>query len=331
MSGHIEKVTVRTPSQRPAIAATVPFSAITIPAGGDIGAGLFIQSDGTFGTLTGAGSNAGWPFDRTVFQLPVPLRFVDGVSNVAPRGICIAPDSAIAECDIWLNSQSTEATHFRVSPGNPMVGDLTGVGFVGVSCPNPMPTIKRTPDDGWPNPLMAWDASLATATYLNSDVWQFPLRLEWWYGCNIELRANRRAPYRATWQNNIVTGGGVSSMVICVDGRQRIELGIFTTNATTTLRVYELSGVPARSGLATDVPATRIMVLDDAGNTSRLLPNSLAGTGTGTMNSFSFSGNPMQMILVELTDSAGTGPLVVPPTQPSGVAGHYCSLTAWDY
>ena len=172
------------------------------------------------------------PFGSTwqdaITRLPILDR--NGLPLLA---ISIAPDSALACCDIWLNEDS-DLGRYRCSPGNPVFADFSQHSFVNITLPYAVPiTIS-------PTLTAVWDGQILRSTTMSQDIFQLPLRLDLWYG-GVPVRFGNRAPYHAHVEMVMATAASTLAWWFCVDGRRRVSYKFFPGSApeTFTLTAHE--------------------------------------------------------------------------------------------
>ncbi len=235
------------------------------------------------------------------------------IAGVPVSAIGIAPDSLIPACDIALGGNGAPLRRFRIAPGNPLVGCIDETDMALVTIPVAMPLIL---DNSNFDVLDATDvAQVGSDTYRG-----WPLRLELWRGDPVQIRVNDRAPFHGYSIVANTNSGTVRRVIACVAGRRRID--VFVTPdaagpASVTVDIH--GGEPIKSVTA---PSTRLLdevklpqlPLDEFGATS------LVATSAAPLY-LSFEGNPMTLIVVDLT--GGTGGAPAGPV--------HVRINAWDY
>jgi len=101
-------------------------SGIPIPGPAQIGAFAYPVADA--GTFTGV--TAPLPFTLAGQK-------IDLLRNPTPiQAISIAPDSAIGTCDLWLAGDDVATSRRRISPGVPLIEDLSDYDFAYITIPS---------------------------------------------------------------------------------------------------------------------------------------------------------------------------------------------------
>lgn len=213
--------------------------------------------------------------------------------------IGIAPDSSIAQCDLWIAGRGDELSRHRLSPGNPYIG-CPDTDYALVTIPNSIGYLAQS----------AYTA-VADCSMLEGSA-RFPLRLELFRGCNaLPMRTHRRSPLVAVFSAlDIDTGenGGIRQFFACVDGRNRISVQLFTDNANFTIACDAMEAKPNN---ANNLTANAIaLALDDAGSMS------LAITA-GNNALITLDGNPITILRITATSAANDGRI-------------QCRVMAWD-
>lgn len=218
-------------------------------------------------------------------QLMLPKR-----NGMAPSAISIAPDSAIHACDVSLGGDGGDVTRHRVSPGNPLIGNLDA-DRAAVTLPFAVPVLAVTSGE-----TLFSDATISPISGV--DYGLFPLRLELWYG-GLPIRGIYRAPL-AAYALFGSTGTDVNrDFTVCVDGRKRIDVKMIVdgiTNGAATLKCFSMDAYKSTTALA-DLPINKQLELNDDGDTS-ILVDVTTGVESTTV---SFFGNPMTFLRVNLT------------------------------
>jgi hypothetical protein len=229
------------------------------------------------------------------------------------NAIAIAPDSAIACCDIALHGEGGEIRRHRISPGNPLVGTYDA-DFAIVSIPEALPQIPGATD----RQAVYWDTVLfSPSTDPAQSIVGFPLRLEMWRGDVVPLRTHRRAPYLGHMVGRIRTTDAPATrkFYICTDGRRRIDATVSLVDRdhvgdTLTVTAYQITANKGYSSEILDTQQVEQLILNDAGDYSVVIDTDHAGTGLGS-TTFSFDGNPIPILLLIVTatfNEASVGP-----------------------
>jgi hypothetical protein len=202
--------------------------------------------------------------------------------------IGIAPDSAIHTCDVALYGRSGELERHRISPGNPLLGCRDDADFANISIPNAIPGVGGSSEE------VAWDATVQPG----SGVMGFPLRLEVWRGGLLPIRSPKRAGYFSHALFEFAAGAGDRSLLICVDGRRRVDVVANSLGGTSTLtcnawETIKAAGAPTLDGILS-VP----LELTSAGVLSLAI-------GSGKI--ISFDGNPMSILEVNVAQTVAAG------------------------
>lgn len=218
-------------------------------------------------------------------------------NGLYPSAIAIAPDSAIAECDISLDgSSSSDLRTWRVSPGRPAIG-IEAVDFLHISVPAPIPNINIDPSA---TTQSAWDAQ---GTPGGSGIMAcFPLRLQFYFGGSPNLVSPYRSNYFAYW---VVKQSAANStaLYMCIDGRNQVFINVFASTSTLS---HTLSGVTANS--------VNNSIIDSA--VEKSLATGALSAGLNTIVTTGLVGFPILKLV--LTDSAGS-------------TGHHVRMMASDY
>jgi hypothetical protein len=199
------------------------------------------------------------------------------------RGISIAPDSAIAECDISLGGEPGETSRFRVSPGNPLLG-IGDSDFAQVTIPDSIPTL-----DGADNTVVYWDADRTVNAGDTMDfdtVPAWPLRLELWYDDVLPIRSHRRAalvahavflctpevPAGPDDDPPLVPESTERALVVCTNGRRRVRVDVdcdFSGDGDSMIFQCFAIGALKENGDSTHDNASAVALpLNPAGDTS---------------------------------------------------------------
>lgn len=218
-------------------------------------------------------------------------------NGMPPSAIAIAPDSAIAQCDVSVNGESNDLKTVRISPGNPFIG-VEDLDFLNISVPTPIPFINI---DTSATSQSAWDAKgIPGGTGIMAC---FPLRLNLYYGGTPDLTAQYRSNYFAYWAIK-QSAANSTALYMCIDGRNQVFIHAWMATATAS---YTLSGVIANS--------VNNAIVDTAVEKS-------IGTGalTAGLNTIAVTGLVGFPILkLVITDSSGTA------------TGHHIRMMASDY
>jgi hypothetical protein len=218
--------------------------------------------------------------EQAALRLSIPKR-----GGMFPSAISIAPDSAIHACDIALGGQNGEVHRHRISPGNPLIGNIAA-DFAMVTLPNAMPGIIHSAT------TIQWDASVVPTTGFTAGNAQWPLRLELWYG-GLPIRGIYRAPYTAYGIFRTTGSAQERAMNVCVDGRKRVDVHLVCdgiTNGLVTMQAWSMEAWKIASQPTVDGAYPTLLVLNDNGDTTLTLdPTTNILTST-----VSFFGNPMQ-------------------------------------
>lgn len=252
-----------------------------------------------------------------VWTLPDPL-FTSSFDVISQRfpvaspelltAISIAPDSPIHSADIGLSGRDYDNDgRTRISPGNPLFRDFSDVSFLQISVPVCLPVIdSRVTADRF-----AWDASPFSSGNVGASLWQWPLRLELWYGLS-PVRAAQRSSYHASAR--VTLGAGSSrSMYVLLDGRRRVAADISATTATATLAAFGVVGIHSTDRVDSSTPEIQLFstALAAGGNRIPLTPK-IAGAVTDEMT-------PWTLVRFQLSDTTGTGG-----------SPHELDIHAWD-
>jgi hypothetical protein len=254
---------------RPEFAAGGSVTACAIPAKGEVGGA--VTSDATLLDLIVQ------PFQKSVRRMNLNL------NNRPLRAIAIAPDSPIAECDLWLGGDGGERSHHRISPGNPYIGGRDNYDTAEISIPDSIPCL-----DGDAADTVYWDADREVSdgsTMGGFDrIVGWPLRLELWQGDTLPIRSHKRAAHvaHAVFQ---MAELDTRSMYVCVNGRRRVSVIAALIGApgesACTLQCYTVGGMKDTAGDATEDSANEILLpLNPAGDTSLII-----GTSGGAVSS----------------------------------------------
>lgn len=220
--------------------------------------------------------------------------------------IAIAPDSAIAECDVWLDGNN-DKQRFRVSPGCPLVGAFdSDRDSIFVTIPDSMPVLQLAQHSTTDK---VFDAIPITGP-ANVIDWGFPLRLEVWKGEPLPMRvAAKRGGYRAWFR--VLGSATERNCYVCVDGRRRIDVYVLPDAADYTIKVFDVLSAKQPSAPTRDrnlngagTAADDQLALDAAGGIT-LVPAS------GLWTNIDFYGNPMTVIRVNVVKAAGTGDIQI--------------------
>lgn len=235
-------------------------------------------------------------------QVPIP----SGGGRL--RGIAVAPDSVIDSCDVSLQGLNDEGNRFRISPGNPLIGDFgTDIAqlFLNVTIPNPLPDLQLDS----PGKFAVWDNSNITPSGGGTFA-SFPLRLEFMYGDVLQLRdAVIRPPMTAAARCIITSAAGVVHFLVGVCGRKKVKLTVIPGSATASVTV--VSNVPKPSNVSGSIlwASQQLSVLATVG-----VPTAKEFDLTTGVNAFA----PYDTLDIAVTDSA------------VGPNSHYITLRAWD-
>jgi hypothetical protein len=230
--------------------------------------------------------------------------------NLAQRGrsgkaahvnaICIAADSAIHTCEIALVGKDGELFRHMVSPGNPLLGDLSEYDFALVSIPESMPSMALN------SAIVHWDTANTTVAD-GSEIVGFPLRLELWRGDVLPMRVAKRAPYHAHAIYSLAPAEEDAEVArylrVCVDGRRWIQvrgnIGTGGSGSVSSLTLTAFGKFARKSNNAPTVDGSVdvALALDDA------------GTLTNTTWPFllNFEGAPLTVLEIVLVALGGAG------------------------
>lgn len=234
--------------------------------------------------LDGTGSGGGWEDEdlnqptnsdfNTISQTWSKLA-LDAQSYGAGQAItaiAIAPDSAVHSCDLWFGGSPADTQRHRLSPGNPLIMDMSDFRECYVT---PVRSLGR--DDTsqaaqttaglatWLLNHLVWDSGDKGQTRQGTDgpftvpAYSWPLRLELYFDGAKPVRSTQRATYSAVTEW-ILNGRGAgqtgssanseeASLTVCVDGRSRFDVLAWMPQARTvggaggdpgnvTIRVY---------------------------------------------------------------------------------------------
>lgn len=209
--------------------------------------------------------------------------------------IGIAPDSAIAQCDISFGGRTGETERHRIAPGAPYLG-CPKADFMNVTLPNhPVSYNMSLLSEAIGNGIIVASGS--------DNIPCFPLRLEIFRGDGSAipaLRGRTRAPmFTSAFFQDVDTAelSGVRDLIACVDGRRRVDVvcDVDAGGGTVTLKVFDI--LASRNASAIDSVVAQQLDLDDAGTTSIVV-------STGFPKTVSFYGNPMTIVMAQATVSA---------------------------
>lgn len=279
-------------------------SAFPIPAMGAGGPGVLI---------TTVGGNGFSSPDPSLSTADLGAQRVALPRKCGLRAISIAPDSAIPVCDISIAARNDEYGRHRLSPGNPLLGNLDDADFMSITIPTSPPTLVAGPT------VFAWDALGVPHAGGAVNIWAFPLRLEMWYGNDIpSIRADKRAPMHAAARFTLAAATQ-QFMYVYVEGRRQVSVEIIPHTATCTVSIQQVSyqvstsngGRLGGSTIASTFlfPAT-VLTAD----TQRRIDLTCFAPATGSNEI-----NPLQMIVINVSDSAGTA-----------ATFHQVDVYAWD-
>lgn len=256
--GSIDRVTLRWPGVAIDPASPSPTIACGVP--GPAGNGGFRASSLSENYVAARRNTA----EQSYQKLVIPNSSARG----PVRAISIAPDSAIACCDLALGGRDGETYRHRISPGNPFVGTITEDDFASISIPESMPYV------GVNEHSVMIDAEPVFALDDGMTLYGWPLRLELHRGNDAMLvRSFRRAPLvaeilAAGASNN---DGDLSEVyMICVDGRRRMRLSAHSIVGASTYTLSVSAGLPHKiSGDALRDEIDEVLLpLNNAGDTS---------------------------------------------------------------
>lgn len=220
-------------------------------------------------------------------------------------GISIAPDSPIGQCDIMLapGGNADLASMRRVSVGNPYVGQID-VNTVLVGLPIAMPQIGGAQTTG----NVLWDGSLILIPALSaSPLWQYPLKLQLWYG-QVPIVTAKRAPLHARTIMSI-PAANTTSLYVITDGRRRTVIDVFTNGANRSINIFEMNATKLLGGapfvdLVIPLSISGVIAIP-VGTLKRLtLVDSIVSGGPN------FQGGPWPLIRVDIIDTVGSANLV---------------------
>jgi len=276
----IEKRTVVFPFQRNG------FHACAVPGPAAFGSGIRISA----ATRKNPADSTASTFEDASQQLVIP-------SGRVLRGVGIDPYSPLDTCDIWVGGNQGDNKRFRLSPGNPMLGEFPSDEQFVVSLPFSLPNVEVDSPGG----VAVWDGANYTIGSQPNAAWVgLPLRLELYYGDIVPLRAPYRAPLSAFSKFDIAASG-VVDWYVCTQGRRRVTVDVI---AQTSTLVCDIKGVAMqKSETATT-------------NDIAFFSTSIAGTGatTGIVNRFDVVNtsalNPWDFIRIRMSETVGGGTTV---------------------
>lgn len=248
MFAHIENKVVKRVLPFPFLSETGGIRACATAGGETFGSGPALTSPNTPFT----------PLDTTASQLSSALQRLVIPDHHGLRAIGISPDSLIDQCDIYVFGRTGDIDRVRISPGNPLVGDLgrDNTDFFMVGLPYSLPPVQT--NQGPPNKVAVWDSTALTSgtgiTFGTS-----PLRLELWYGDILPIRDRIRTPLTAFWKTRFfsATGADTLEMWVCTAGRRRVYLDIVAANATATITVQGIVMQKSEVGVNSDLANTK--------------------------------------------------------------------------
>ncbi len=273
MHGIVERKTLYFPG--PSLVSGV-FKACGVPGPAASGGAMFPTVDPTGSTYVNTAQQA---YQR--MDLPPDV-----------HAIGIAPDSAIHSCDVAIAGQDGELHRHRISPGNPLLGCRAG-DHVFVSIPNSLRCFANSGNS-------VFHDSPVVGILDSAGIQGWPLRLELYRGEAAPIRSHRRALYiaHAVFADvDTAENGGVRELVVCVDGRNRIDVQIYVgavAGVTLALLASEARKTPS-NGPTNDMPCYVPLPMTDAGATS------VAHAVTDTMTLYSLVGNPISVLVARIT------------------------------
>lgn len=211
-----------------------------------------------------------------------------------PTAISIAPDSPIHSCNLSFGGRHDDASRHVISPGNPFIG-CPDDDFAMVSLVDAIPLISPL------SRAIYWDGDASHMENADIEITEvtFPLRLEVWYGA-LPVRSHWRAPYIA---HGAFSGadGFSQQMVVCLQGRRRIEVAAVASDGAATIQCY--AGWPKKQE---DTSADQLfssppLVLDDEGGTTLTVDSSGGGDIIGA--NAQFFGNGFNIFTVSVAFS----------------------------
>lgn len=227
---------------------------LSLPIGFYVGMPGYPEIGGEF-VLDNNASNANSTVDQA-WLFPLLEAAIKGSTFGPVRAIAIAPDSPIACCDLWLNAAGISTRH-RISPGRPLIGDLSDVDAIQVSLPNAMP--DPWDEDGNADTQAQFlannfvqDASLTAAlrgAVASVETQINIVRLELWRGEVPPFSILRRSPYQASmWYSDTASANSYGRVWLVTDGRSRITVDVRNQPNNATLRFQVIGGrsVPAK-------------------------------------------------------------------------------------
>jgi hypothetical protein len=207
--GAVERYTLRFGGNNPSPA---PFAS-GIPGPDSVGSVGFCAQD----ALLFAGYN------KKIPDVGVRIPLAKGLSQYGVTGIGIAADSAIGCCDISLGGDGGEKSKHRISPGNPLLGDLSEYDTALVTIPNPIPIIADQAA------TLNWDAQvIGNIPAIGGNGMGMPLRLEVYRGDVMPMRTQHRAPYHARAIFHFAVGVDSRTLTVCIDGRRDVLIELWS-------------------------------------------------------------------------------------------------------
>lgn len=272
---------VKVVSRFPFVAQDQTLSSSGIPGDTDLSQNAYILNHGTGGRDPSVVT-----FDRIMQRLMINRTHGD----MPITGASLAPDSPIGQVLLLPGGNNASSQAYEVNAQNPYVGDFDGYDQISIAPRIGIPGLSTLNN-------YVWDGSLLAGG--GSTLWTLPVRLYLWYGV-IPRPSSGRAPYNAHARFQM-TGPDTANMIVCVDGRTRIEVYYLPTTTTSTITIAgSISMVPG----SVDASPTFVQILQQVNPGIALHKHYITSLTTSGNDSLSA---PWHLINITVNDTAVGG------------------------
>lgn len=259
-------------------------------------------------------TNAAKPVQNTLNDTADAIK-IAGTKHAPVTAIALAPDSPIAEVDLYISGSSQS---HRVSIASPFVGCIDRDAHVLV-CPvrvmpaihkiHPTETITIAQYSAWGVPWEMVTTERFTALGLDAIAPHPIAKINVYRGAVSIGAVTRRAGYHASTMWRVWLDGAVNSkpsLIVVTDGRRRVRvqasrLDVASGGAAATIRIYGVEGFKSADGMSPTVSDGRI----DLPSFDELLPATALADDPDVPTIFDYMGNPYFAFVATIEGDAG--------------------------